>query len=89
MFNTIWQGFLKCHVAFVRKKLLDVEFAFCEGLEVPGSAKNPTGRTSHNRVFYVLTRVSLSQQGFPGRKRAFFGFVSRQEFLCRDIVLRF
>ena len=82
MFNTVWQGFLRCHVAFVRKRLLDVEFAFCKGLEVPGSARKATGRTGRNRVFSVVTKILCisagfrSRQGFPGCNRAFCGFVS-------------
>ena len=30
-----------------------------------------------------------SRQGIPGRKRVLSSYVSRQEFLCRDMVLIF
>ena len=30
-----------------------------------------------------------SRYGIPGRDRVLFGSVSRQEFLCRDMVIKF
>ena len=46
----------------------------------------------HDRGEEMLRQAAAgfrSRQGIPGRDRVLSGFVSRQEFLCRNMVLRF
>ena len=80
MFNKVWQGFSRCHVAFVRKRILDVEFiAFCEGLEVPGrllAGRVTTEYSMSRHRFLCISAGFRSRQGFPGHDKAFSGSVS-------------
>ena len=39
--------------------------------------------------FLCISAGFRSRQGFPGHDKAFSGFVSRQEFLCHNMILRF
>ena len=83
-------SFPRFHVAFVRKRLLDVEFiAFCEGLEVPRSAKKANGRMGRDKVFSVMTEILCistgfkSRQGFPGCDKTFRLCVATESFVSR------
>ena len=89
MIKTGWQGFPRFHVAFVIKRLLYIEFSVFRKKKKGGGGGGGGGGGSAGNAKTKLLHVYVVTQEFLVAIEFFFGSVSRQELMCRDMVLRF